>query len=173
MAFPPCAPTRTARSTSRSPVHGGSSSPRGDRSRSVVFFKRAGVLLVVLALAAALLGAQAGAKKRHSRRHGWATQVTLAHPSDTQFTGTVSSRLKACHRQRLVTVDYTDPFTGQTQPVSVQRTKKSGKYRVYLTHPAYGGTYRAQAPKVSKRGTQLCRAGRSPPLTVAAVSPVP
>src|SRR5262245_38970141 len=173
MASRPCAPMRTARSTSPPPVPSGSSSPHGGRSRSVVFLKRAGVLLVALALMAALLGAQAGAMMRHEKRHGWATRVTLAHPSDTQFTGTVSSRLRACHKQRLVTVFYTDPFTGQTQPVSVQRTKKSGRYRVYLTHPAYGGTYRAQASKVSKRGTQLCRAGRSPPLTVATVSPVP
>jgi hypothetical protein len=65
------------------------------------------------------------------------------------------------------------PFTGQTQPVSVQRTDKFGKYHVDLSHPAYGGNYQAKAPKVSKRGTQLCRAGQSSVLTVPTVPRVP
>ena len=112
------------------------------------------------------------AKKRHKKR-GYATRVTLTHPSDTQFTGRVSSKLKACRNQRLVTVYYTDPFTGQIQPVSVQRTNKSGRYQVDLTHPAYGGNYQAKAPKVSKRRTRLCRAGASNVLTVPTVPQVP
>jgi hypothetical protein len=134
--------------------------------------RRTSVALLVAVLALCVCGGLAAAKKRHKKR-GYATQVTLAHPSENQFSGSVSSRLKGCRNQRLVAVYYTDPFTGRTQPVSVQRTNKFGKYHVDLTHPAYGGNYRAKAPKVSKRGTQLCRAGQSGVLTVPTVPQVP
>ncbi len=138
----------------------------------MVVLRRTTVALLLVVLAFCVCGGLAAAKNRHKKR-GYATQVTLAHPSDSRFTGTVSSKLKACRSQRLVTVYYTDPFTGQIQPVSVQRTGKAGKYHVELSHPAYGGTYQAKAPKVSKRGTRLCRAGVSSVLTVPAVPPVP
>jgi hypothetical protein len=134
--------------------------------------RRAGVVLVVFVLVFGL-GGLAGAKKRHKKRHAWATQVTLAHPSATQYTGAVKSNLAACRNQRLVTLYYTDPTTLQTQPLSVQRTDKFGKYRVDLTQPGYGGTYQAQVPKVSKQRTELCRAGQSNVITVAGVPPAP
>ena len=137
----------------------------------MVGLRRTTVALLVAALAFCVCGGLAAGKKRHKR--GYATRVTLAHPAENQFSGTVSSKLKGCRNQRLVTVYYTDPFTGQTQPISVQRTDKSGRYHVDLTHPAYGGNYQAKAPKVSKRGRRLCRAGQSSVLTVPTVPQVP
>jgi hypothetical protein len=134
--------------------------------------RRTTVALLVAVLALCICGGLATATKRHKKR-GYGTRVTLVHPSETQFSGTVSSRLKGCRNQRLVTVYYTDPYIGQTQSISVQRTDKFGKYHVDLTHPAYGGNYQARAPKVSKRGTLLCRAGVSSALTVPTVPPVP
>jgi hypothetical protein len=137
----------------------------------MVVLRRAGVVLIVLALALGLGGALAGAKK-HKKR-GFGTGVTLSHPSDREFTGRVSSKLKGCRAQRLVTLYYTDPSTFQTQPLSVQRTTKKGNYRVDLTQSAYGGSYRAQVPKVSKGRGRLCRAGRSNVLNVGVVPPAP
>lgn len=107
------------------------------------------------------------------KRRGWATQVTLTHPSDAQFAGRVSSRLKGCRSQRLVNLYYTDPATGQTQPLGVDRTTKKGRYQIDLSKPAFGGTYQTLAPKVSKRGSLLCRAGKSNVVTVPTVPLTP
>jgi hypothetical protein len=126
--------------------------------------KRTGVVLVVFVVALGL-GGTAGAKKRH--------QVTLAHPSATKYRGAVKSNLAACRKQRLVTLYYTDPTTKQTQPLSVQRTDKFGKYHFHLSQPAYRGRYQAQVPKVTKQSTQLCRAGQSNVIKVAGVPPAP
>jgi hypothetical protein len=122
----------------------------------VLTLRRAGVGLVIAVVALGLGGAIAGAKK-----HGFKTRVTLAHPSNTVFTGKVSSKLLGCRSQRLVNLNYTDPTTGQTLPLSVQRTSRKGKYRVNLTQGAYSGSYQAVAPKVGKAKGQRCRAGRS------------
>jgi hypothetical protein len=138
----------------------------------VTSLKRIGIVLLAVVLGFSLSGTLAGAKKRH-KRPGFGTKVTLTHPSETQFAGSVRSKLKGCRNQRLVNVYYTDPFTGQTQPISVQRTKKFGKYRVDLPHPAYGGTYQTVAPKVRKRGTLLCRAGKSNLVIVPPAPQVP
>lgn len=120
--------------------------------------RRAGVVSVVVVLALCLTGAVAGAKTK------WASTIKLAHPSTTQFTGTVGSKLAACRKQRLVTLYYTDPITGQTQPLSVQRTDGKGRYEVDLTQPAYPGTYQAQVSKERIRALkapQTCRGAQS------------
>lgn len=134
----------------------------------MLVLRRAGVVLIVAALGLGIEGAVAGAKK-----HKWPSHVSLTHPSSTVFTGAVTSKFKACRSQRLVTLYYTDPTTGQTQPLSVQRTDKFGKYRVDLTQPAYGGNYQAQVPRVSKQRINICRAGQSNVVAVAGVPPAP
>jgi hypothetical protein len=125
----------------------------------------------VLMLALCLGAAAATAKKRHRRPKGqkWASQVTLAHPASTQFSGTVSSKLSTCRDARLVTVYYTDPATLQTQPLSVQRTDKSGNYLVSLTAPAYAGTYQVQVSGQrirAMKAPQTCKAAQSSTVTV-------
>jgi hypothetical protein len=130
--------------------------------------RRAGVVLIVVMLGLGIGGAVAGVKK-----HKWPSQVSLTHPSSTQFSGAVTSKFTPCRSQRLVTLYYTDPITGQTQPLSVQRTDKFGKYRIDLTQPAYAGKYQAQVPKVSKRRTEICRAGQSTVISVTRVPPAP
>ena len=126
--------------------------------------------LLALALVLSLCWASAGAAKRH---RGFKTRVTLSHPSDTQFTGRVSSKLKACRKQRLVNLFYTDPTTGQTQPLAVDRTNKKGRFRMDLSKSAFGGSYYAQAPKVKKGGVQRCRAGKSKKKVVPTVPLTP
>jgi hypothetical protein len=130
--------------------------------------RRAGVVLIVvpvLALAAMATGT--------TKKHKWPSPVKLTQPSSTQFAGTVGSKYKPCRDQRLVTLYYTDAVTGQTQPLSVQRTNKAGEYQVDLTQPAYGGSYQAQVPKVSKQRIQICKAGSSNVVTVVGVAPAP
>ena len=128
--------------------------------------RRAGILLVVFVLVAGLAATVAGAKKK-SRK--WASQVTLTHPSSTEFTGIVSSKLAACRKMREVVVYYTDPITGQTQPLSVQRTDGKGHYQVTLASPAYPGTYKTQVIKQrikAMHAPQTCKGAQSAPYTV-------
>jgi hypothetical protein len=99
-------------------------------------------VLLILVLALALGTPLAGAKKKHKKKgKSWASTVTLSHTAATQFTGVVGSKLAACRDSRVVTLYYTDPNTGQTQPLSVQRTDGKGGYQVDLTTPAYAGSY--------------------------------
>jgi hypothetical protein len=99
-------------------------------------------VLLILVLAVALGSPLAAAKKKHKKKgKSWATTVTLSHTAPAQFTGAVGSKLNACLGSRVVTLYYTDPNTGQTQPLSVQRTDGQGGYQVNLTTPAYAGTY--------------------------------
>ena len=118
-------------------------------------------MLIIVVVAFGLSGAVAGAKKKN---HKWPSQVTLTHPSSTQFAGKVTSRLAACRDSRLVTLYYTDPITLQTQPLSVQRTDKAGHYQVDLTTPAYPGSYRVQLSKQRIRALkapQTCKGAQS------------
>ena len=119
--------------------------------------RRAGGVLVI-----AVLGLGWGAGGASAAK--WSSSITLTHPTSTQFTGVVSSKLKACRKERLVTLYYTDPITGQTQPLSVQRTDAKGRYEVDLTQPAYPGGYRAQVSKEKIRALkapQTCRGAQS------------
>jgi hypothetical protein len=109
----------------------------------VVVIRRAGIVLLILVLALVLGSPLAGAKKKHKKAKGWASTVTLTHLAAPQFAGVVGSKLDACRDSRVVTLYYTDPNTGQTQPLSVQRTDGHGRYQVDLTTPAYAGTYQA------------------------------
>jgi hypothetical protein len=131
----------------------------------MVVLRRAGVVLIVVALALGLGGAVAGAKKHKKKKgHVWGSKITLAHPSTTRFTGKVDSKLAACRAGRLVNVFYTDPSTGQTQFLSVQRTDGKGRYEVNLTQAAYPGTYAAEAVKERIRALkapQTCRKATS------------
>jgi len=106
-------------------------------------------------------------KKRKTR--GWSSKVTLTHPAPTLFTGRVSSRLAACRAARLVNLYYTDPGTGETSLLSVQRTNKKGSYRVDLVSPAYAGSYQAivigERIKALQR-PQKCRGAKGGRLTV-------
>src|SRR6266481_1862359 len=115
--------------------------------------RRAGILSLVLVLALGLGGAVAGAKKKKHKNKGqaWASEVTLAHPSSAEFSGVVDSKLGACVDSRVVTLTYADPNTGQTSPLSVQRTDGSGHFQVTLTTPAYAGTYRVLVEERSIR----------------------
>jgi hypothetical protein len=128
--------------------------------------RRAGVGLIVAVLALGLGGALAGAKKKHRKKaHVWGSKVTLSHPSPTQFEGRVESNLTACFKSRLVTVFYTDPSSGNTALLSVQRTDGKGRYRVDLEHTAFAGAYQVQAAKQKTRARkrkQTCRAADSP-----------
>ena len=119
-------------------------------------------MIVVLALG--LGGALAGAKKHKKKAHVWGSKVTLARPSPTQLRGTVHSKLTACFKHRLVTVFYTDPSSGNTALLSVQRTDGKGRYQVNLTHPAFAGAYQVQAAKQRTRALkhrQTCRVADS------------
>ena len=130
-------------------------------------------MALALVLAVSLSWATADASKKHKKHLGFNTGVTVTHPSDTQFAGRVSSKLKGCRKQRLVNLFYTDPATGQTQPLAVDRTNKKGRYRMDLSKSPFGGTYYAQAPKVKKRRVQLCRAGKSNSIVVPVVPLTP
>jgi hypothetical protein len=127
--------------------------------------RRAAVVLVVSVLALGLGGAVAGAKKKHKKKgHVWSSKITLAHPSTTQFTGTVDSNLAACRAGRLVNVFFTDTASGSTALLSVQRADGKGRYEVNLTQPAYPGTYQAQAAQERIRALkapQTCREATS------------
>jgi hypothetical protein len=127
--------------------------------------RRAGILLAVTVLALSLSGSVAGAKKKHKKKgQSWASQVTLSHPSSTIFKGVVSSKLNACRDSRVVTLFYTDPNTGLTSPLSVQRTDNGGGYQVTLTTPAYAGTYQVQVAKQKIRALkapQTCKGAES------------
>ena len=129
----------------------------------MVWIRRAGVLLVVVALVLAVGGTAAGAKKKHKKKHkgtSWDSTVTLTHPAGAQFAGTVGSKLDACRDSRVVTIYYTDPNTGQTQPLSVQRTDPNGNYLVNLTTPAYAGAYQAIVEEQqvhAMKATQICK----------------
>jgi hypothetical protein len=131
--------------------------------------RRAGILIAVGLLVVGMAGTLAVAKKKKKKVHHWASQVTLNHPTDTQFAGVVSSKLKDCRKSRLIGLYYTDPNTGQTQPLSVQRTDGSGHYLVNLTKPAYAGTYQVQliAERIrAMKAPQVCNAAHSVPLTI-------
>jgi hypothetical protein len=136
----------------------------------MALLKRAGVLILVTLLVVSLAGSVAGAKKKHKKKaRKWASQATLTHPSSTQFTGKVSSKLDACRDARLVAVYYTDPVTGETQPISVQRTDSKGNYQVNLAAPAYAGTYQTQLIEQrirAMKAPQICKKAQSAPVTV-------
>jgi hypothetical protein len=127
--------------------------------------RRAGILLVVVALALSVGGTGVGATKKHKKKgQKWASHVTLAHPSSTTFTGKVTSKLRACRGSRVVTLFYADPNNGLISPLSVQRTNGKGGYQVTLTTPAYAGTYHAQVSKRKIRAMkapQTCKAAQS------------
>jgi hypothetical protein len=134
----------------------------------MLVLRRAGVVLIVLVLALGLGGALAGAKKKKKKGHAWGAKITLGHPSATQFSGRVDSKLAACFKGRLVNVFYTDP-TGNTAHLSVQRTDGKGRYVVALTQPAFPGTYQAQAAKERIRALkapQTCKAATSNPIFI-------
>jgi hypothetical protein len=117
--------------------------------------RRAGAVLIVLVLALGLGGAVVGAKKKHKKKgHSWGSKITLAHPSGTRFTGKVDSKLAACFEGRLVNVFYTDPGSGQTALLSVQRTDGKGRYEVDLPQDAFPGAYQAQAAKERTRANK-------------------
>jgi hypothetical protein len=95
--------------------------------------------------------------------------VTLSHPAVTQFAGTVGSKLGACRGSRVVTLYYTDQLSGQTQPLSVQRTAGKGNFHVYLPTNAYAGTYQVVVDKRKVRAMkakQTCKSATSASLTV-------
>ena len=130
-------------------------------------WRRAGILAVAIALAMGLVVAPGSAKKRHKPTGTrWASSVTLGHPSPTEFSGHVGSKLAACRRARLVAVYYTDPTTGWTQPLSVQRAARDGRYQVSLAAPAYAGSYQAVIVKQRISGPQTCKQARSSPVNV-------
>ena len=68
-----------------------------------------------------------------------------------------------------MTVYYTDPNTGQTRPLSVQRTDGSGNYVVMLTTPASPGTNQVQLSERKVRAMkaqQTCKGAQSGTLNV-------
>lgn len=136
----------------------------------MAWVRRAGILLTVLVVALGLGGAAAGAKKKHKKKgRSWASQVTLGHPATTQFSGAVGSKLDACRSSRVVTLFYTDPNTGQTSPLSVQRTDGKAKYQVVLTKDAFAGSYRVEVAERrirAHKAPQTCKAAESPAITV-------
>jgi hypothetical protein len=137
--------------------------------------RRAGVLLLVALIVLGLGGAVAGAKKKHKKQPKWPSEVTLTHPSSTEFDGVVSSKFDPCRDSRLVTLYYTDGVTGLTQPLAVQRTDGKGRYQMLLPSPAYGGSYLAQVAEQKvrhKKVTNICKfassssiAAQGPPLS--------
>jgi hypothetical protein len=136
----------------------------------MMVLRRAGVVLIVVVLALGLGGPFAGAKKKHKKRKGkvWGAKITLAHPSPTQFTGTVDSNLNACLAGRLVNVFYTDP-TGNTAHLSIQRADGKGRFEVNLTQAAFPGTYQAQAAHERIRALkapQTCKEATSNPIFI-------
>jgi hypothetical protein len=133
-------------------------------------FRRAGILVVAAMLVLGLVAGAAGAKKKHKKKaRKWDSQVTLTHPTSTTFSGVVSSKLDACRSSRVVGVYYTDPITGQTQPLSVQRTDNKGRYQVTLNSPAYPGTYQTQLIERrirAMKAPQICKRAQSNVVTV-------
>ena len=126
--------------------------------------RRAGILLTVLVVALGLGGATAGAKKHKKKGKAWASQVTLTHPQTNQFAGQVTSKLGACEGSRVVTLFYTDPNTGQTSPLSVQRTDGNGKYQVVLPKDAFFGSYQVQVAQRkirARKAPQTCKGAES------------
>ncbi len=126
---------------------------------------------MILMLALALGSPLAGAKKKRKKRHGqsWDSSVTLTRAADQQFAGVVGSKLDACRASRVVTLYYTDPSTGQTQPLSVQRTDGLGHYQVDLPTPPYAGGYQAIVDEQQVRAmkaTQTCKGAASSVLPV-------
>jgi hypothetical protein len=133
----------------------------------MVVFRRAGVVLIAVVVALGLGGGFAGAKKKKKGK-AWGAKITLGHPSATQFTGTVDSKLAACLRGRLVNLFYTDT-TGHTAHLSIQRTDGKGRFQVDLTQVAYPGTYQAQAAHErirARKAPQTCKAATSNPIFV-------
>lgn len=132
--------------------------------------KRVGALMIVAVLVLGLGSTLAGAKKKHKKKgKSWASEITLVEATSTQFSGSVTSSLGACRSKRLVTLFYTDPDTGQTLPLSVQRTDNDGRYVVSLTMPAYAGTYHAEVSEQrirAKKAPQTCRGVASPSVQV-------
>jgi hypothetical protein len=145
-------------------VPGGRCTQGADSLSGMARVRRAGILLVVFAVALGLGGAAAGAKKKHQRKRGWRTTASLTQTSSTQFTGQVGSKLGACVGKRVVTLFYTDPNTLQTQPLSVRRTGGKGKFQVDLPKPAFTGSYYAavdQRKVRAHKAKQTCKAGQS------------
>jgi hypothetical protein len=136
----------------------------------MLLVRRAGIVLLIVALTLAVGGAVAGAKKHKKKKaKSWSSSITLTHSSVTQFAGAVGSKLKACRGSRVVTLYYTDPNTGETRPLSVQRTDGKGNYQVNLTTPTYAGSYQAivDARKVrAMKKKQTCKGATSASLTV-------
>jgi hypothetical protein len=128
--------------------------------------RRAVVALLVVVLALGLGATVVGAKKKHKKGHVWASKITLRHPSATRFTGKAGSSLAACRKHRLVNVFYTDPGSGTTSLLSVQRTDGKGRYEVNLPRAAFPGAYQAQEVK------QRIRARKAPQTCKGAVSGV-
>jgi hypothetical protein len=135
----------------------------------MAWVRRAGILVAVLVIALGLGAAAAGAKKHKKKGKAWASQVTLGHPTATQFTGAVDSKLDACRSSRVVTLFYTDPNTGMTSPISVQRSDGKARYQVVLPKDAFAGTYQAQVAQRKIRAhkaPQTCKVAESPAITV-------
>jgi hypothetical protein len=136
----------------------------------MLLVRRAGIVLLIAALTLALGGAVAGAKKKHKKkRKSWGSSVTLTRPAGTQFAGVVGSKLDACRNSRVVVLYYTDPSTGQTQALSVQRSDSHGRYQFVLTTPAYAGSYQVYVDtrKIrAMKAPQTCKGAWSTPLTV-------
>jgi len=131
--------------------------------------RRAGILIVVALLVFGLAGTLAVAKKKKKKIHHWPSQVTITHPTEAQFAGVASSKFKDCRKSRVIGLYYTDPNTGQTQPLSVQRTDGNGRYQVDLAKPAYAGTYQVQlvTRKIrAMKAPQICNGAQSTVLTV-------
>jgi hypothetical protein len=132
--------------------------------------RRAGILLIVLVVALGLGCATAGAKKKHKKKGTpWNSKVTLTHPQTNQFAGEVSSKLGACEASRVVTLFYTDPNTGQTSPLSVQRTDGKGRYQVVLPRDAFFGSYQVQVAQRkirARKAPQTCKSAESTTIPV-------
>ena len=131
--------------------------------------------MLVIALALALGGPDAGAKKG-PRKRGYRTTVTLVQASSTRFTGTVGSKLGACVGRRLVRLYYTDPITLQTHPLWAQRTGGKGKFEVDLPQPASTGSYHAnvdQRTVRAKGAKQNCKAAQGRSIAVVGLPATP
>jgi hypothetical protein len=129
--------------------------------------RRAWILPVACALAVTF-GIPAS-NPANGKTRGWASKVTLRHPTPALFVGKVSSKLAACRTARLVNLYYTDPGTGDTSLLSVQRTNKKARYRVDLVSPAYAGGYQAIVAATRVRALQRpqkCRGDKGRRLTV-------
>lgn len=138
----------------------------------MVATRRAGALVLVMVLVLGLGGAFATAKKKHHKKNGrtWGSKVTLTDQTSTQFAGVVTSGLGACVGSRVVTLSYTDPSTGMSSPLSVQRTDGAGRYEVTLTKDAFPGTYQvavAEGKIRARKAPQRCLATESGTVTVA------